>query len=153
MDTLVVTKLDRLARSISDARAIADELTDRGVGLSLGGSVYNPADPMGRLFFNLLAVFAEFEVDLADTDEGRYAGSEGQRSPTRETAQTEEVDRVPPGRDVPLGTAYDGGARVSCSQSRARRSTERFNEQEEKTVTTKPAERTGPRLVFATTVA
>ncbi|MGI8592712.1 MAG: recombinase family protein [Nakamurella sp.] len=64
-DMLVVTKLDRLARSISDARAIAEELTNRQVGLSIGGSRYDPSDPMGRLFFNLLAVFAEFEVDLA----------------------------------------------------------------------------------------
>ena len=38
-DTLVVTKLDRLARSLPDARAIADELTARRVRLNLGGSV------------------------------------------------------------------------------------------------------------------
>ena len=38
-DTLVVTKLDRLARSLPDARAIADELTARQVRLSLGSSV------------------------------------------------------------------------------------------------------------------
>ena len=38
-DTLVVTKLDRLARSLPDARAIADELTARQISLSLGGSV------------------------------------------------------------------------------------------------------------------
>ena len=38
-DTLVVTKLDRLARSLPDARAIADELTARQVRLNLGGSV------------------------------------------------------------------------------------------------------------------
>ena len=41
-DTLVVTKLDRLARSLPDARAIADELTARQVSLNLGGSVYDP---------------------------------------------------------------------------------------------------------------
>ena len=39
-DTLVVTKLDRLARSLPDARAIADELTQREVKLNLGGSVH-----------------------------------------------------------------------------------------------------------------
>ncbi len=48
-DTLVVTKLDRLARSLPDARAIADELTTRQVRLSLGGSVYDPTDAVGRL--------------------------------------------------------------------------------------------------------
>ena len=63
-DTLVVPKLDRLARSVPDARAIADELVARGVRLALGSSVYDPADPMGKMFFNILATFAEFEADL-----------------------------------------------------------------------------------------
>jgi DNA invertase Pin-like site-specific DNA recombinase len=63
-DTLVVPKLDRLARSVPDARAIGDSLAARGVRLSLGGSVYDPNDPMGKMFFNILATFAEFEVDL-----------------------------------------------------------------------------------------
>jgi DNA invertase Pin-like site-specific DNA recombinase len=63
-DTLVVTKLDRLARSLPDARDIADELTLREVKLSLGGSVHDPTDPVGRLLFNVLAMVAEFEADL-----------------------------------------------------------------------------------------
>jgi hypothetical protein len=63
-DTLVVPKLDRLARSEPDARAIGDSLTERGIKLSLGGQVYDPTDPMGKMFFNILATFAEFEVDL-----------------------------------------------------------------------------------------
>ena len=41
-DTLVVTKLDRLARSLPDARAIADELTARQVRLSLAGRCMTP---------------------------------------------------------------------------------------------------------------
>jgi DNA invertase Pin-like site-specific DNA recombinase len=53
---LVVTKLDRLARSLPDARAIADELTARRVRLSLGGAVYDPTDPVGRLLFNVRAM-------------------------------------------------------------------------------------------------
>ena len=63
-DTLVVAKLDRLARSVPDARGIADTLAARNVRLALGGSVYDPADPMGKMFFNILATFAEFEADL-----------------------------------------------------------------------------------------
>ncbi len=50
-DTLVVTKLDRLTRSLTGARAIADELTTRQISLSLGGSVYDPSDAVGRLLF------------------------------------------------------------------------------------------------------
>jgi DNA invertase Pin-like site-specific DNA recombinase len=63
-DTLVVTKLDRLARSLPDARDIVDELTTRQVKLNLGGSVHDPNDPVGRLLFNVLAMVAEFESDL-----------------------------------------------------------------------------------------
>ena len=61
-DTLVVTKLDRLARSAPDARQIADGLAARGVRLALGATVYDPTDPMGKMFFNILATFADFET-------------------------------------------------------------------------------------------
>jgi DNA invertase Pin-like site-specific DNA recombinase len=63
-DTLVITKLDRLARSLPDAREILDGLTRRHVKLSLGGSLHDPNDPVGRLLFNVLAMVAEFEADL-----------------------------------------------------------------------------------------
>ncbi|WP_460792860.1 recombinase family protein, partial [Nocardioides maradonensis] len=58
-DTLVVPRLDRLARSVPDARAIGDSLAERGVALALGRTVYDPSDPMGKMFFNILATFAE----------------------------------------------------------------------------------------------
>ena len=60
----MVTKLDRLARSLPGARGILDELTKREVKLSLGGSIHDPTDPVGRLLFNVLAMVAEFESDL-----------------------------------------------------------------------------------------
>ncbi|GAB2975861.1 hypothetical protein GCM10027282_13000 [Frigoribacterium salinisoli] len=71
-DVLVVTKLDRLARSLRDATDIADELTKKGVSLNLGGAVYDPTDPVGRLLFNVLGMVADFEGDLirARTREG-----------------------------------------------------------------------------------
>jgi len=93
-DTLVVTKLDRLARSLPDARDIADELTAKKVALSLGGSVYDPSDPVGRLLFNVLGMVAEFEADLirARTREGmavakangRLRGKQPKLSPKQE---------------------------------------------------------------------
>ncbi len=63
-DTLVVTKLDRLARSLPDARDIVEELTAADVKLNIGGSVHDPNDPIGRLLSNVLAMIAEFESDL-----------------------------------------------------------------------------------------
>src|SRR6476660_5518125 len=65
-DTLVVTKLDRLARSLSDARNIVEELTEAGVKLNIGGSVHDPTDPVGRLLYNVLGMIAEFEADLVE---------------------------------------------------------------------------------------
>jgi DNA invertase Pin-like site-specific DNA recombinase len=41
-----------------------DELTKRNLKLSLGGSIHDPIDPVGRLLFNVLAMVAEFESDL-----------------------------------------------------------------------------------------
>ena len=66
-DTLVVAKLDRLARSVRDAHEIADELAEREVKLNIGGSIHDPTDPTGKLLFNALAMIAEFEADLIRT--------------------------------------------------------------------------------------
>jgi len=99
-DTFVVPKLDRLARSVPDARAIGDELTDKGVALSLGGQVHDPTDPMGKMFFNILATFAEFEVDLLRmrTREGMaVAKAKGKlkgRQPKLTTMQQTELRRM-----------------------------------------------------------
>jgi len=99
-DTLVVPKLDRLARSVPDARDIGDSLVARGVRLSLGGTIYDPADPMGKMFFNILATFAEFEVDLLRlrTREGmaiaRAKGKLRGKQPKLTTRQQRELVRM-----------------------------------------------------------
>jgi DNA invertase Pin-like site-specific DNA recombinase len=99
-DTLVVPKLDRLARSVPDAREIGDSLAARGIKLSLGGQVYDPADPMGKMFFNILATFAEFEVDLLRmrTREGMaVAKAKGKlrgKQPKLSTKQQRELVRM-----------------------------------------------------------
>ncbi|MGY2093165.1 recombinase family protein [Nocardia gipuzkoensis] len=99
-DTLVVPKLDRLARSVPDARAIGDDLAARGIKLSLGGQVYDPHDPMGKMFFNILATFAEFEVDLLRmrTREGmavaRAKGRLRGRAPKLSAKQRTELRRM-----------------------------------------------------------
>lgn len=63
-DTLVVPQRDRLARSVPDAREIADALLASGMTLALGSRIYDPADPIGKMHLNVLATFAEFEGDL-----------------------------------------------------------------------------------------
>jgi len=99
-DTLVVPKLDRLARSVPDARAIADQLEKKGVKLALGASVYDPTDPMGKMFFNILATFAEFESDLIRmrTREGmaiaRAKGKLRGKQPKLSEKQQKELGRM-----------------------------------------------------------
>lgn len=99
-DTLVVPKLDRLARSVPDARAIGDDLAAREIKLSLGGQLYDPTDPMGKMFFNILATFAEFEVDLLRmrTREGmavaRAKGKLRGRQPKLSARQQTELRRM-----------------------------------------------------------
>lgn len=93
-DTFVVPKLDRLGRSVPDLRDIADGLVARGILLSINGVIYDPTDPMGKMFFNILATFAEFEVDLlrmrtregmaVARAKGRLRGKKPKLSPTQE---------------------------------------------------------------------
>ena len=95
-DTLVVPKLDRLARSVPDARFIADALVARGVRLALGGSVYDPKGPMGKMFFNILATFAEFEADLIRlrTREGMAIARSRGKQPKLSERQQKELRRM-----------------------------------------------------------
>ncbi len=95
-DTLVVPKLDRLARSVPDARTIADQLQERGVKLALGRALYDPGDPMGKMFFNILATFAEFEADLIRmrTREGMARGKLRGKQPKLSEKQQRELHRM-----------------------------------------------------------
>jgi DNA invertase Pin-like site-specific DNA recombinase len=99
-DTLAVTKLDRLARSVPDAIEILSGLSNGGVMFRMGGSVYDWADPMARMFLQILAVIAEFEVALIRqrTREGmvtaRAAGKLKGRAPKLKPAQRREVLRM-----------------------------------------------------------
>lgn len=63
-DVLVVTKLDRLGRSVKNLSQLATELQDRGVGLRVVTQGIDTTSIGGRLFFNILAAIAEFEHDL-----------------------------------------------------------------------------------------
>lgn len=64
-DVLLVTRMDRLARSVSDLRTLVDDLNHRGVGFRvLDQAAVDTTTPNGRLMLNMLAAFAEFETDL-----------------------------------------------------------------------------------------
>lgn len=64
-DTLVVTRLDRLARSIMDLRQIVDRLAQKGVTFRcLQQGAIDTTRSDGKLLLNILASFAEFEADI-----------------------------------------------------------------------------------------
>lgn len=63
-DTFVVTKLDRLARSVADLVAITGRLNGKGVGLRILAMNLDTGTPTGKLMLNLLGSIAEFEREL-----------------------------------------------------------------------------------------
>ena len=63
-DELVVTRIDRLARSMRDLQNIVYELTGKGVHLSATEQSINTSTPEGKCFLDMLGVFAEFETRL-----------------------------------------------------------------------------------------
>lgn len=84
-DIIICSKLDRLFRSARDALTVSDELKQRGVSLhllDLGGDVTN--NGVSKMFFTIVAAFAEFERDriaerisdvkASERDKGRYLG-------------------------------------------------------------------------------
>ncbi len=92
-DTLVITKLDRLGRSVRNLKQVADDLQARGVGLRALSQGIDTTTSGGRLFFHMLAAIAEFEHDLivertqdglaAARARGRKGGPKFKMTPTR----------------------------------------------------------------------
>jgi DNA invertase Pin-like site-specific DNA recombinase len=63
-DVLVVTKLDRLARSVPHLCEIGQRLDAKGVGLKVLDQAIDTTTPTGRLMFNMLGAIAQFEREL-----------------------------------------------------------------------------------------
>ena len=63
-DTLVVTRIDRLARSVKDLQDIVHELRSKGVALKATEQSVDTSSAAGKAFFDMLGVFAEFETNL-----------------------------------------------------------------------------------------
>lgn len=63
-ETLVVTRIDRLARSLRDLQIIVDRLKAKGAHLVATEQPVDTSTAAGKAFFDMLGVFAEFETNL-----------------------------------------------------------------------------------------
>ncbi|SOC38113.1 DNA invertase Pin-like site-specific DNA recombinase [Rhizobium subbaraonis] len=63
-DTIIVTRIDRLARSIADLATIVRTLEKKGVHLKATEQPIDTGSPAGRAFLQMLGVFAEFETAI-----------------------------------------------------------------------------------------
>jgi DNA invertase Pin-like site-specific DNA recombinase len=99
-DVVVVTKYDRLARSLKDLLAIVETVEAKGAGFRSLAEDIDTTTPAGRLIFHVFASIAEFERDrIAErTREGleaaRRRGWVGGRPPALSPAQKDEVRRM-----------------------------------------------------------
>lgn len=99
-DVVVVTKYDRLARSLKDLLEIVDLLRSRGAGFRSLGEDIDTTTPAGKLVFHIFGSIAEFERAriVERTKEGleaaRRRGRIGGRPPALSPAQKVEVKRM-----------------------------------------------------------
>ncbi|PKF85643.1 resolvase [Bacillus sp. BA3] len=95
-DKLVVTKIDRLARSVRDLQNIALELEAEGVGLVFIKEQIDFSTPSGKLMFTMLGAIGEFERDLivSRTSEGRERAKKQGKHLGRKGQDEKEVKKA-----------------------------------------------------------
>ena len=96
-DTLVVTRLDRLARSTLHLCQIAEVLEEKGVALRVLDQSIDTSDATGRLLFNMLGAIGQFETELRaerQMDGIAKARERGVRFGRKKRLSAREVDRL-----------------------------------------------------------
>ena len=98
-DSLVITKLDRLARSTYHLTQISEELKQKGVDLVVLDQNIDTSTSTGKLLFNMLASIAEFETEirkerqLEGIAKAKEMGIQFGRKPKLLNGQIEEMRR------------------------------------------------------------
>jgi DNA invertase Pin-like site-specific DNA recombinase len=69
-DTLVITRIDRLARSLRDLQNIVYDLKKKGIGIKATEQPIDTSTAAGKAFLDMLGVFAEFETNIRKERQG-----------------------------------------------------------------------------------
>jgi DNA invertase Pin-like site-specific DNA recombinase len=96
-DALVISRLDRMARSVLDLAKIADTLQRKGIALRVLDQAIDTASPEGRLMFSLLGAFAQFENDIRaerQTDGIAKAKEKGVSFGRRRALTADQCERI-----------------------------------------------------------
>jgi DNA invertase Pin-like site-specific DNA recombinase len=128
-ETLVVTRIDRLARSLSDLQVIVAALKDKGAHLAATEQPVDTSTATGKAFFDMLGVFAEFETNLRRERQAEGIGAAKRRGVYR--GRTPKIDieaivekltegcsptEIAREMGISRGTVYKAKARMSPGQ-------------------------------------
>ena len=118
-DQLVVTKLDRLARSLEHAIQVERQIASRGASLKVLDPAMDTSEPIGRLLFNMIGAVAQFEREIMlerqrdsiarAKAEGKYKG----RVPTARARSTEVLGMMLQGKGLAEVARLIGISRAS----------------------------------------
>lgn len=93
-ETLVVTRIDRLARSLSDLQTIVTHLKSKGAHLAATEQPVDTSTAAGKAFFDMLGVFAEFETNLRRERQAEGIAAAKQRGVYRGRAPKIDMDAI-----------------------------------------------------------
>lgn len=132
-DTVMVTRIDRLARSMHDLQVIVRQLRDKKVALKATEQPIDTSTAAGKAFFDMLGVFSEFETNLR-----RERQAEGIARAKREGVYRGAVVRTDHAKVHELHAAGVGKAQIARDLGISRRHVYRVLERD-------PAEWTQPQ--------
>ena len=104
-DELVVTRIDRLARSIRDLQNIVYDLDKKGVVLSATEQPINTQTSAGKCFLDMLGVFGEFETNLRKERQLEGISKAKEKGVYKGRKPSVDVEKVKELRDSGLGAS------------------------------------------------
>lgn len=104
-DELIVTRVDRLARSVLDLQEIVRELREKEVQLKATEQPIDTSTPAGKCFLDMLGVFAEFETNLRRERQMEGIAKAKERGVYRGRKASIDVEKVKELRESGMGAS------------------------------------------------